>query len=108
MLFINAESTRFQIAALAASERRNGLILFVKHEDEDEAQAFCRTNRHATYCEGYDRDHVSIARPYPMVCHVCGEEYLETKQRVDAWANSGQGFNPTDWECPACRAAMPF
>jgi len=39
-------------------------------------------------------------------CFVCGNEYLETRERYNMWGNSGYPFDPADWECPSCREMM--
>ena len=38
-------------------------------------------------------------------CHLCNEPFEADPEQVDAWGNSGQPFDPTDWECEACRVA---
>lgn len=40
------------------------------------------------------------------LCVHCGELYTPDKEQVDEWANSGRAYDPTDWECPDCLAAL--
>ena len=38
-----------------------------------------------------------------MTCHFCAADYREDDNLVLAWADSGDPFEPTDWECHDCR-----
>lgn len=40
-----------------------------------------------------------------MTCWMCNTDYEEDPERVRAWAESDKNFDPTDWECPDCKAA---
>lgn len=41
-----------------------------------------------------------------IVCWQCLTPFEPPKERVTAWVESNQDFDPTDWECPQC-AAQP-
>jgi hypothetical protein len=43
-----------------------------------------------------------------MTCCSCGDEYIEDDNLVLAWADSGESFEPTDWECIGCRDLNRF
>ena len=106
MLFINAASCETELAVMATSgESYPALTMHVEREDEREAKAFCANNPHAEYNHNETgcRDYIVLYRPQIMRCHMCGEQYLETAQRVRLWAESGEPYEPTDWTCRDCR-----
>jgi hypothetical protein len=35
-------------------------------------------------------------------CYQCGQMFEPDPAKVNAWAESGADFEPTDWECPDC------
>ena len=37
-----------------------------------------------------------------MTCWKCGKEFTPNHLDVAIWADSGNPFDPTDWECPEC------
>lgn len=41
-----------------------------------------------------------------VVCWQCLTPFEPPRERVTAWVESNQDFDPTDWECPQC-AAQP-
>lgn len=93
---------------MAAQEYGNiKITLYVLPEDEEGARMACDASRFAEYYENPHkptcRDYVVVRKPYIMECYVCGAGYLETYERVTAWAESEREYDPTDWECPACR-----
>lgn len=40
-------------------------------------------------------------------CYICGQEFEPDPEKLKAWAESGENFEPTDWECPDCYAYEP-
>lgn len=40
-----------------------------------------------------------------MRCYQCGVEFEPSPAALRRWAESGRPFDPTDWECEACRRA---
>ena len=41
-------------------------------------------------------------------CYKCGREFVPDRAKLDAWANSGRPFDPTDWECEYCSQMETF
>jgi len=41
-----------------------------------------------------------------VICWQCCTPFEPPKERVTAWVESNQPFDPTDWECQQC-AAQP-
>lgn len=39
-------------------------------------------------------------------CYICGEPFIPAQEKLRAWADSGGHFDPTDWECLRCVAAI--
>lgn len=44
------------------------------------------------------------SKPGQMECYICGKLFDPDPERVKAWGESGEDFEPTDWECPDCDA----
>ncbi len=42
---------------------------------------------------------------YSVKCWKCEEQYQPKPEDLKRWAESGASFEPTDWECPSCKAA---
>lgn len=40
-----------------------------------------------------------------MRCYQCDTEFYPDPATLRRWAESGRPFDPTDWECEACRRA---
>jgi hypothetical protein len=41
-------------------------------------------------------------------CHICNRPYEPDPDKVQAWADSGRRFEPTDWECEECDVILSF
>ena len=39
-----------------------------------------------------------------MTCWKCGKDFEPSSLAVAVWADGGNPFDPTDWECPECEA----
>lgn len=35
-------------------------------------------------------------------CWICGEKFEPDPEKIKAWGESGEDFEPTDWECCGC------
>lgn len=42
--------------------------------------------------------------PSQVECYKCGKLFTPDPEKLKAWGESDQDFDPTDWECPACIA----
>ena len=39
-------------------------------------------------------------------CYKCDTDFEPTKEEMKAWAESGDSFDPTDWECSKCKLTL--
>jgi len=52
---------------------------------------------------GFFQDDSGEVQNY-VKCWKCSSRYQPKAEDLKRWAESGQPFDPTDWECPSCEA----